>query len=167
MGASRNERRLEHKRIRKSIANAARDMSCKGCIECCTALAVPELNKKALERCVYMTETGCSIYATRPNSCRAYMCMWRYGLLTKKDKPNISGIIVEARTPAAKIGAESVLVARELREGAGEKFEPVMLDWAERGIASILVTSDGKRSFFGPPDVCEKVETLVEAHQLK
>lgn len=51
---------------------------CGECNLCCTAMEVFELNKPIGERCTHLNECGkCSIYATRPTSCKVFYCTWR------------------------------------------------------------------------------------------
>ena len=51
---------------------------CGDCTECCTALGVDEINKPRDVACQHLAgdSSGCSIYQTRPASCRAFNCVW-------------------------------------------------------------------------------------------
>jgi hypothetical protein len=60
-----------------SMPSIAPGKSCGSCTECCTVLGIPELKKKAWDRCPHVAlGTGCTIYAERPNSCRKFTCGW-------------------------------------------------------------------------------------------
>lgn len=51
--------------------------SCDGCTACCRIMGVRELTKPANTRCRYcIPGQGCSIYETRPHSCRTFGCVW-------------------------------------------------------------------------------------------
>jgi len=51
--------------------------SCGGCTACCKVMKVRELDKPANTWCRHCTiGVGCGIYATRPESCRVYECVW-------------------------------------------------------------------------------------------
>lgn len=51
---------------------------CGECTLCCRLLPVPQLGKLAGQRCPHQRHScGCAIYATRPNSCRLWVCQWR------------------------------------------------------------------------------------------
>jgi len=51
--------------------------SCDGCTACCKVMKVRELDKPANTWCRHCTiGAGCGIYATRPESCRVYECVW-------------------------------------------------------------------------------------------
>lgn len=44
---------------------------------CCTALEIPEFNKPAGPACPNcMASGGCAIYASRPQLCRDFQCLW-------------------------------------------------------------------------------------------
>jgi len=50
---------------------------CGSCSLCCKLLPIPPLNKPAGKRCDYQRHgKGCTIYADRPDSCRAWPCRW-------------------------------------------------------------------------------------------
>ncbi|MEK7435432.1 MAG: hypothetical protein AAB150_00950 [Pseudomonadota bacterium] len=50
---------------------------CDGCTACCKVLKIEELNKPAHTWCAHCRiGSGCGIYATRPESCRVYECVW-------------------------------------------------------------------------------------------
>lgn len=49
---------------------------CGDCTLCCRLVPVAEISKADGVRCRHQGFRGCSIYATRPLSCRAYACAW-------------------------------------------------------------------------------------------
>lgn len=53
---------------------------CGACTLCCKLLPVNDLGKLAGHRCAHQRlGKGCAIYATRPGSCRLWMCAWLQG----------------------------------------------------------------------------------------
>jgi Fe-S-cluster containining protein len=51
--------------------------SCDGCTACCKILKIVELSKPGNTWCAHCKiGTGCTIYDTRPESCRVYQCIW-------------------------------------------------------------------------------------------
>jgi hypothetical protein len=53
---------------------------CGGCTLCCKVIPVEELGKPAGKRCQHVRSgKGCSIYASRPWSCREWSCLWLKG----------------------------------------------------------------------------------------
>lgn len=50
---------------------------CASCQLCCYLLPVAEIKKERSAKCVHQRyETGCRIYETRPDACRAWSCRW-------------------------------------------------------------------------------------------
>lgn len=51
---------------------------CGGCTMCCKLPEVPDLEKPAGVWCRHCNKgKGCTIYAERPEGCRAFMCLWK------------------------------------------------------------------------------------------
>jgi hypothetical protein len=60
-----------------SMPSIASGKACGSCTSCCTVLGIPELKKRAWDRCPHVAMgTGCTIYSERPNSCRKFICGW-------------------------------------------------------------------------------------------
>lgn len=52
-------------------------LGCDGCTACCKVMKIRELEKPAHTWCKHCEiGVGCGIYATRPESCRIYECVW-------------------------------------------------------------------------------------------
>lgn len=65
------------------------ERACGGCTECCLVMPISELKKPAGTACVHQRcGKGCSIYPSRPMSCRAWSCLWLRGapLLRRPDR---------------------------------------------------------------------------------
>jgi Fe-S-cluster containining protein len=69
--------------------------NCGGCEECCIMLSIPELNKPKQTRCKHLgvVNKGCSIHAKRPGTCKDFQCIWTYGKLSNKNRPDSVGIM--------------------------------------------------------------------------
>lgn len=50
--------------------------ACGDCKQCCRALGIAELKKPVDKWCSLCSHDGCSIYESRPLSCRIYECVW-------------------------------------------------------------------------------------------
>jgi hypothetical protein len=109
--------------------------SCGGCTECCTAVAVAELEKPYFATCRHQTATGCSIYAERPNGCRQYNCAWLQGMLTDEMRPDKSGFIL-----SAEAGGLYVYIVRDL------PIEPLLTQLAAFNFATPLHGAVGTES---------------------
>ena len=50
---------------------------CDGCTVCCKVMGVTELGKPGDTRCPHcVVAQGCTIYDSRPKSCRTFECVW-------------------------------------------------------------------------------------------
>lgn len=82
--------------------SAAKPRTCGGCTACCRALAIPELDKPSATPCRHEQPAlagrpaGCGIYATRPETCRGFRCLWLAGALPQGERPDRSGLIASA-----------------------------------------------------------------------
>lgn len=71
--------------------------SCGECRACCTVLGVRELEKPNYQRCDHECAKGCAIYASRPQTCRDYYCMWAQGLIEgdERRRPDKLGVVFD------------------------------------------------------------------------
>lgn len=67
---------------------------CGECTACCYNCKVDELNKPARTMCGNCTN-GCSIYATRPHSCKTFECAWLQGEMFDDQRPDKCGVMIE------------------------------------------------------------------------
>jgi hypothetical protein len=122
---------------------------CDGCTACCKIMQVRELDKPASTWCRHCrVGAGCSIYETRPESCRTFECVWLQtqsgeAPLAPELRPDISRVVMSTasqgrdivlnlatdRPDAWKHGAIATLVAKMLNDGitvlikCGDKLE--------------------------------------------
>lgn len=93
---------------------------CGPCQACCVVPEIPELGKKAGERCQHLTEQGCGIYETRPDVCRAFECGWKVNpRFRADDRPDVVGIM----TSGLQHEGLKMNVAHELRPGAFDSWK--------------------------------------------
>jgi hypothetical protein len=73
--------------------------TCGTCDVCCIMLTIedPELRKVQGYRCPHLKpRQGCSIYATRPHTCRTFYCGWRQLKWVRESlRPDRSGVLVK------------------------------------------------------------------------
>lgn len=60
---------------------------CGSCNVCCTVMGVDEIDKAPGDKCVHLCGKGCSIYQFRPQSCRAFECLWLQMQASEKPLP--------------------------------------------------------------------------------
>jgi Fe-S-cluster containining protein len=98
--------------------SAAPGLECGTCTACCTIMAVTELNKPARWACPHVASAGCGIYAARPESCRAFNCVWLRGAIGDDEslRPDRLGVLFDCFVSATTGKIRSV--AFELWTGA-------------------------------------------------
>ena len=71
---------------------------CGDCTLCCRLLPVRELAKGAGVRCQHQkVGKGCTIYASRPLSCRLWNCVWLDGEDTPLRRPDRCHVVVDSQ----------------------------------------------------------------------
>ena len=98
---------------------------CGQCSVCCKILAVKELDKKALEPCIYAKKASlpCQIYPSRPSSCQQFNCYWLYGELPNKARPDKSGVLLQKFT--LKALDMPFMMVHEVWKGAAKRSDIV------------------------------------------
>lgn len=144
---------------------------CGACTLCCTALAVPELDKPNGVPCKHLTPTGCGIYDDRPDSCRAFECMYLQGegdLTTRPDKVGAVQITEDGgedvREPAAVFYVDP---DRPERWRRSKYLRRVVERTVRRGTGTFIVNGD-ERTLISHPDsrLSRKLRALKEAGEL-
>ena len=106
-------------------ANEQTEVPCSGCTECCrsgqglflhpeqgdvvesyrhralmdsTGNTVFLLDTEANGHCVYLGDTGCTIYERRPLLCRSFDCRKHYLVLPRQDRDNLVRLGLSSRT---------------------------------------------------------------------
>jgi len=84
---------------------------CGTCTLCCKLLAVDELEKPACSWCKLADpRAGCTAYATRPQSCRDFACVWlqsqaRPEPLPESMRPDRSRVVLDTMTDGSGLVA--------------------------------------------------------------
>ena len=86
--------------------------ACGSCSFCCKVLEIDELKKTAGDLCEHCARSGgCSVYATRPQVCRDYICDWKEDReLLVQFRPDRVGTLLMGRSRQRRI-------SRRLRPG--------------------------------------------------
>lgn len=139
---------------------------CGACGECCTAMGITELNKKAGDRCPHLVRvpTGgecCGIYETRPTSCRTFECYWLKGWATAADRPDKLGCVIAPTLYGAKIPS---VYALESKPNALTRLSTLLrLAELEANVAVYHVPlGDKARVLRGPAALVQKIQQLAE-----
>jgi len=127
--------------------------SCGTCSLCCTVMGVEELKKPRDHRCEFLNVLGrCSCYATRPQSCADFECLWLQGLWPEKLRPDRS------RAVPSTNAAGDMFVLHIAPQDRGAHLRGKLADTIARaasgGIPVIVVCGD-ERTIFGarPEDI--------------
>ncbi len=128
---------------------------CGDCNVCCTIMPVPQLQKPAGVECKDWDKDrvggGCKVYATRPQVCRQWACVWRSGsnLLEPEDRPDRLGIMLDTmRQIPGKPFVDAILVY-ETRPGGFQEAMPTIRKLALK--RAVVVMAD-PRELIGPQD---------------
>lgn len=123
---------------------------CGRCSACCTLIGVGELGKPERTPCAHLAPggRGCGCYATRPESCRSYVCLWLAGFGGSDDRPDRTGVMFDVTQ--IREGQQQKLVAWELRRGASRSARPmsVLQQQLAKGIAVVVIDPDGVRTLY-------------------
>ena len=125
---------------------------CGQCNACCIVFDIDEMQKKAGDRCERLCPTGCSRYDDRPSECRAYRCAWLNGVGDDDMRPDLLGVVIDARSA----GKHRIASAMEVWAGASkEPRARAAIDAIASGGAAVLVQSPraGRLEVVGRRDV--------------
>ncbi len=122
---------------------------------------IPEIGKAAGVPCPNLTDQGCGIYDTRPETCRKFECGWKTSeRFRTDDRPDSVGILVMGlETPVGNLN-----VAHELWAGAFDSWKGDRLVKRESKRAVIGLTDFGKprttkhTRIAGPKRACAAID---------
>ena len=80
---------------------------CGSCSQCCKTMGIVELAKPAGAWCPHRgAAVGCSIYGSRPGSCRAFACQWLLSPdMPQKFRPDRTRVVVAAEDEGPRLVA--------------------------------------------------------------
>ncbi len=102
-----------------AAASAAHARVCGECTACCRVMAVSALGKPAGTACGHQQPGGCGTYASRPDACREFHCLWLRdagGILEASHRPDRLGLLLTDQDDG--VGGRAAIAARELHPGA-------------------------------------------------
>lgn len=119
---------------------------CGNCTYCCNAMKVRELDKPANTWCTHCRKgSGCTIYETRPESCRVYECLWLRSQQMDKPlpagtRPDKSHVVVGTLNE----GNEIVLYVKPAHRDAWKApaFAPALGLFVSRGVPVYVSCND-------------------------
>jgi hypothetical protein len=122
---------------------------CGDCMACCVDLTISfdQMKKPAGVRCAHRLANGCNIYATRPNVCRSFHCLWRrLPNMDESWRPDLSGILmILGDVPPesdARVAVELILIGQpDILES--DRFVGMIAGFIENGTATYLTVPRG------------------------
>ena len=123
---------------------------CGGCRLCCTIQEVSEIKKPEGITCSHCSiEDGCTIYETRPESCKEFHCLWQLGLIQDKRnelRPDKLGIICLAKEEIE--GYSPIIQLNSLKQENFKKkiVKRLIENWLNAGFNIACVALDKKDS---------------------
>lgn len=128
------------------VLDTSNTRSCGECNLCCTVQGVEEIQKPINVRCSNLNVLGrCGCYATRPQSCRSYMCLWRQGFMPDVLKPSRSRAVMEHNDKGDMIVMRVLAQDRaHIRRGVLRRF---IESAASQNVPVIVVCGDERTLF--------------------
>jgi len=128
------------------IGRGARE--CGTCTACCTLMAIEELNKPEFTDCAHICGSRCAIYEERPKSCADWDCLWLYGYLPDRFRPERSALVFTPQREGAHkdLGAH-IVGAREVKPSASRmaQGERAIRWFTGKGISVLVQAESGER----------------------
>jgi hypothetical protein len=156
---SRNDRRISKRKLSRMVDHNMATRQCDGCTACCTVMGVTELGKGNFIDCQHVVDRGCGIYGSHPKSCKDFVCMWRIGVGSDEQKPNLIGLVIDTTRPGHTF--HPGLFIRELWDGAIEEQDEFVGNLASKMIV-FLIQRTGPRRIIGPEDRMRSLMPHIE-----
>ncbi len=148
--------------------------TCGSCAACCTAPAIPELNKPAGVPCQHLLpaqegQVGrCGQYAasTKPKACDTFRCLWLEGAGTEEEKPVRSDLLYYLWPETSRmVGERDVVQVLEMSPGAFERRpEGFLRTWQEDHLVYLIVPG-AEEKLLGPEERLDEVRARQDARR--
>jgi Fe-S-cluster containining protein len=121
---------------------------------------IEEMHKPAGQKCEHLCAHGCSRYADRPATCRAYRCAWLDGYGEDDLRPDRSGIVYDLRD--RHDGRGKYIMVMEARIGAlqEEHVKRAIDELAASGVPVVLTKPSGAVEVLGKKGVLDRLRIL-------
>jgi len=129
--------------------------TCGECTACCTILAVEEIGKALNEPCRHLCGTGCAVYEARPTACRTFNCLWLWSGKDEAERPDRSGVMLEAAQASARNTGLMPIAAYETRPGGFDGYwgQKILKRLSRKSLIGLIPYQGAEpREFIGPPE---------------
>jgi hypothetical protein len=112
--------------------------SCGNCTLCCKLLRIPETLSVAGTWCRHCSQgEGCTIYSSRPESCRIFECVWKQmDNVSQELRPDRCHMLFEKRSDTVIVGATdcevSSLLLKQIDHFRSEGISVLILNHKEK-----------------------------------
>lgn len=124
--------------------------TCGTCNLCCTLQGVQEIRKPINVKCTHLNIQGrCGIYSSRPESCRAYQCLWLRGHMPEEMKPVKSRAVLEPNASG------DMIVMRVLPQDRSLIHRGILRRFIRSAVAQnvpVIVVCGNERTIYGGPE---------------
>ncbi len=121
---------------------APSERTCGSCTACCHSLVIEELAKPAFSRCAHDGGGSCATYATRPQSCRDFRCLWLDGHLEEQDRPDRLGVIFTT-THDEQVGVHPLIVEARPNGADAQAVRDAIQRLTEKSPVLVLTPAGG------------------------
>ena len=125
---------------------------CGDCSLCCKVLAIPELDKPKDQWCPnFAAGMGCTVYETRPPSCRDFACQWLSDpSMGPEWKPSVCKLVLDTK-PGMLVVHSDPAVSKPWRV---EPYHSVLKRLAAQGLTrtTLVMVMERRRSIVLLPD---------------
>lgn len=161
LDGNRKMRQANRKRSLQLIDALTADRPCGECSACCTKISIAELHKSEGVSCRSLAASGgCVRYASRPQSCKTFYCLWKTGAVAESERPDKSGfVLMLAMEDDLKFMLAMADTKEQIRESA---------DWLEElALLTCMpvvcrVPQDPEYFAYGAPEQVEAVRVFQE-----
>ncbi len=125
----------------------AKGRACGSCTLCCKSMEIPVFGvvKTRGVWCSYACSSGCRTYATRPEVCREFTCLWLSGAFDDEHRPDKTGLVmVPAGDGSMPVHVTDPLTKREHIALIAHEGQPGM---HERAAAKAFIRALTQRGF--------------------
>jgi hypothetical protein len=148
------------------------ERTCGACTACCYALGVDAIDKPEFEDCKHLLQadsacggcdSGCAVYADRPEPCKTYKCLWLDGLIPdEEERPDKLGVVF---TPSASKVLGPYVQVTEVIDGAVERDDVRrLIEVLGEHVAVLHIRAEGTRVLVAAPEeVFKRVVEILRA----
>lgn len=98
---------------------------CGDCTACCDGQLISESHGNMFGKgkpCIFLVEQKCTVYETRPATCRKYQCAWTQVIIDESLKPNKCGLMVSVENGDKEQFLRAIEIQEDVSYETYQKF---------------------------------------------